>query len=159
MPKATARQRFVHKRLLTNEERGIWRAFVTMNFAINRRLDEDLRLASGLTLPEYEVLWELTNAPENRLRMNELAKHLLFTRSGVTRLIDRLEAEGYVERDDCDDDGRGVFASLTQDGFDAFESAAVEYIAALRHHFFDRLRGELPTMRRLLARLESEELL
>ena len=159
MAKTTSRQRFVHKRLLTNEERGIWRAFVTLNFAINRKLDEDLRLEAGLTLPEYEVLWELTNAPENRLRMNELARHLLFTRSGVTRLIDRLEAEGYVERDDCGDVGRGVFANLTEEGFAAFEAAAVEYIGALRHHFFDRLRGELPTMRRLLARLESDELI
>jgi DNA-binding MarR family transcriptional regulator len=159
VPKTSTRRRFVHKPLLTNEERGIWRAFVTLNFAINRELDEDLRVKSGLTLPEYEVLWELTNAPKNRVRMNELARHLLFTRSGVTRLIDRLEAEGYVERDGCGDDGRGVYANLTETGFAAFEEAAVEYIDALRHHFFDRLRGDLPTMRRLLARLESDELI
>jgi DNA-binding MarR family transcriptional regulator len=157
--KTKTRQRFVHKRLLTDEERGIWRAFVVLNFAITRKLDDNLRLTSGLTLPEYEVLFELTAAPDNRLRMNELARHLLFTRSGVTRLIDRLEAEGYVERDDCGDDGRGVFASLTAEGFATFEAAAVAYITALRHHFFDRLRDELPTMRRLLARLESDELL
>jgi len=158
VPKAKSRQRFVHKSLLTDDERGIWRAFVTLTFSISRKLDEELRFSSGLTLPEYEVLWELVNAPENRLRMNELARHLLFTRSGATRLIDRLEAEGYVERDDCDDDGRGVFAGLTEEGFSAFEQAAVEYIAGVRHYFFDRLRGELPTMRRLLARLESDEL-
>jgi len=159
VPKTRSRRRFVHKPLLTDEERGIWRSFVTLTYAINRRLDEDLRFTSGLTLPEYEVLWELTQAQDNRLRMNELARHLLFTRSGVTRLIDRLEAEGYVERDDCDHDGRGVFAGLTEDGFAAFESAAVEYVDALRHHFFDRLRGELPAMRRMLKRLESDELL
>ena len=108
-----------------------------------------------MTLPEYEVLWELTNAPDNRLRMNELARHLLFTRSGVTRLIDRLEAEGYVERDDCHDDGRGVYAALTEDGFAAFEAAAVEYIDRLRELFFDRLEGNLKELRRLLGRLDG----
>jgi DNA-binding MarR family transcriptional regulator len=155
VPKTKARRHFVHKPLLSDEERGIWRAFVTTQFAINRRLDDELRQTAGLTLPEYEVLWELTNAPENRMRMNELARHLLFTRSGITRLIDRLENAGYVERDDCDHDGRGVFAALTADGFAAFESAAVVYIDRLRELFFDRLRRELPTMRRLLAQLDG----
>ena len=158
MAKARTRQRFVHKPLLSDDERGIWRAFVVMNFAINRALDAELRVESGLTLPEYEVLWELTHAEENRLRMRELAKHLLFTRSGVTRLIDRLEDAGYVERDDVDSDGRGVFASLTREGFDAFEAAAVDYIAALRTYFLNPLRGDLTTMRKLLARLESDDL-
>ena len=110
----------------------------------------------GLTLPEYEVLWELATAPENRLRMNELARHLLFTRSGITRLIDRIEAAGYVERDDCHDDGRGVYASLTESGFAVFEAAAVTYIERLRELFFGRLKGDLREMRRLLARLTPE---
>ena len=155
MAKTKARQGFVHEPLLTDEERGLWRTFVTIHFAINRQLDEELRQKAGLTLPEYEVLWELTNATDNRLRMNELARHLLFTRSGVTRLIDRLEAAGYVERDDCDDDGRGVFAALTAEGFAAFEAAAIEYIDRLRELFFDRLKGDLKAMRGLLGRLDG----
>lgn len=159
MPEATTRQRFVHKRLLTREERGIWRLFVTLNFAINRALDRELRLRSDLTLAEHEVLFELTFAPGNRLRMRDLADHLLFTRSGATRLVDRLEAAGYVERDDCDQDGRGVFASLTEAGFEKFESATIDYVAALRQHFLDPIRGDLGEMRRLLERLESDELL
>ena len=155
MPKTKSESgQFVHASILTDEERGLWRSFVTVQFAINRELDEELRKTAGLTLPEFEVLWELTNAPRNRLRMNELARHLLFTRSGVTRLIDRLEAAGYVARDECDHDGRGVFAALTAEGFAAFEDATVDYLARLRELFFDRLRGDLPTMRRLLKRLE-----
>jgi DNA-binding MarR family transcriptional regulator len=156
VPKTKPRQRFVHSSLLTDEERGLWRSFVTIHFAINRQLDDELRREVGLTLPEYEVLWELTNAPENRQRMNELARHLLFTRSGITRLIDRLEAAGYVERDDCDHDGRGVYAALTESGFAAFEAAAVTYIERLRELFFDRLKGDLREMRRLLVRLTPE---
>lgn len=159
MTTTASAQRFVHKRLLTDRERGLWRLFVTANFAINRELDRELRLKSGLTLPEFEVLAELTNAPENQLRMRELAKHLLFTRSGATRVIDRLEDAGYVSRTGCNQDGRGVLASLTEAGFEAFEAAAVDYVAALRVHFFGQLRGELGTMRRLLERLESDELL
>jgi DNA-binding MarR family transcriptional regulator len=159
VPKTKTPQRFVHKRLLTDEERGLWRLFVTLNFAINRALDNELRLESGLTLPEFEVLFQLTSAEDNRVRMRELADHLLFTRSGVTRLIDRLEDAGYVERDYCDQDGRGVFASLTKAGFETFEAATVDYVAALRHHFLNRLRGDLGEMRRLLRRLESDELL
>jgi DNA-binding MarR family transcriptional regulator len=156
LPKTKARQRFVHKALLTDEERGLWRSFVTVYFSIYRELDEELRRTAALTLPEYEVLWELTNAPDNKLRMNELARHLLFTRSGVTRLVDRLEAAGYVERDECDHDGRGVFASLTTEGFAAFEAAAIDYVDRLRELFFDRLRGDLPTMRRLLKRIDGD---
>lgn len=156
MPKTKPRRRFVHQPLLTDDERGVWRSFVTIHFAINRQLDDELRREVGLTLPEYEVLWELTNAPDNRLRMNELARHLLFTRSGITRLIDRLEAAGYVVRDECDDDGRGVYAMLTEDGFAAFESAAVTYIDRLRELFFDRLKGDLRELRRMLARLTPE---
>ena len=159
MPKTKTRQRFVHKRLLTREERGIWRLFLTLNFAINRALDRELQLVSGMTLPEFEVLWELTNASGNRLRMRDLADHLLFTRSGATRLIDRLEAAGYVERDGCHQDGRGVFANLTEAGFEKFEAATVDYVAVLRQHFLGPLRGDLGTMRRLLQLLESDELL
>jgi DNA-binding MarR family transcriptional regulator len=153
--KSKGRQRFVHTSLLSDEERGLWRSFVTIHFAINRQLDDELQREAGLTLPEYEVLWELANSPENRMRMNELARHLLFTRSGITRLIDRLESAGYVERDDCVDDGRGVYARLTADGFDAFEAAAAKYIDRLRELFFHRLKGDLREMRRLLARLDG----
>ena len=156
MAKTKARQRFVHRPLLTDDERGLWRSFVTIHFAITGQLDDELRRESGLTLPEYEVLWELTNASDNRLRMNELARHLLFTRSGVTRLIDRLEAAGYVERDVCDHDGRGVYAALTESGFAAFEAAAIPYIDRLRELFFDRLKGDLRETRRLLGRLTPD---
>lgn len=159
VPKTKQSQRFVHKLVLTPEERGIWRRFVTLNFAISRQIDRELRLRSNLTLAEHEVLYELTNAPRNRVRMRDLADHLLFTRSGATRLVDRLEAAGYVERDNCDHDGRGVFASLTEAGFEKFEEATVNYVAILRHHFLKRLDGDLDVMRRLLQRLESDELL
>jgi len=148
---------FVYTSLLSREERALWRRFVETHAAIVRRLDEDLRAQSGLTLSSFEVLFELARAPGNRLRMAELADRLLFTRSGVTRLVDRLERQGYVERSDCADDGRGIYALLTQEGFDAFEAAAGPHIDGVRRLFFDRLEGWDGVLRRLLHQLAPEK--
>jgi DNA-binding MarR family transcriptional regulator len=147
---------FHHTSLLSREERVLWRRFVETHAAIVRRLDEDLRAQSGLTLSSFEVLYELVRAPGNRLRMAELADQLLFTRSGVTRLVDRLERGGFVERNECAHDGRGVYAILTEKGFDTFEAAAAPHIDGVRRLFFDRLDGRDDVLGRLLVRLGSE---
>jgi DNA-binding MarR family transcriptional regulator len=144
---------FHHTNLLTREERVLWRRFVETHAAIVRRLDEDLRSQSGLTLSSFEVLYELVRAPGNRLRMAELADRLLFTRSGVTRLVDRLERDGLVERHECADDGRGVYAYVTQRGFDTFEAACVPHIDGIRRLFFEPLEGWDDVLRKLLHQL------
>jgi DNA-binding MarR family transcriptional regulator len=148
---------FVHTYLLSRQERVLWRRFVETHAAIVRRLDEDLRANSGLTMSSFEVLYELTRAPENRLRMAELADRLLFTRSGVTRLVDRLEREGLVERCECENDGRGVYAILTDKGFEAFETAAGPHIDGIRRLFLDRLDGWDDVLLRLLHQLAPEK--
>jgi DNA-binding MarR family transcriptional regulator len=148
---------FHHTNLLSREERVLWRRFVETHAAIVRRLDEDLRSQSGLTLSSFEVLYELTRAPGNRLRMAELADRLLFTRSGVTRLVDRLERDGLVERNDCAHDGRGVYAILTKAGFEVFETACGPHIDGVRRLFFERLDGWDDVLRRLLHQLAPEK--
>jgi DNA-binding MarR family transcriptional regulator len=148
---------FAYTSLLSREERVLWRRFVETHAAIVRRLDEDLRAQSGLTLSSFEVLFELARSPGNRLRMAELAERLLFTRSGVTRLVDRLERDGLVERNDCADDGRGIYAILTQKGFDTFDAAAGPHIDGVRRLFFDRLDGWDDVLRRLLHQLAPEK--
>jgi DNA-binding MarR family transcriptional regulator len=153
---ADVETQFHHTSLLSREERVLWRRFVETHAAIVRRLDEDLRAQSGLTLSSFEVLYELVRAPGNRLRMAELADQLLFTRSGVTRLVDRLERGGFVERNECAHDGRGVYAILTEKGFDTFEAAAAPHIDGVRRLFFDRLDGRDDVLGRLLVRLGSE---
>jgi DNA-binding MarR family transcriptional regulator len=147
---------FVHVNLMSREERTLWRRFVETHAAIVRRLDEDLRAQSGLTLSSFEVLYELVRAPGNRLRMAELADRLLFTRSGVTRLVDRLVRDGLVERNDCVHDGRGVYAILTEKGFETFETAAAPHIDGIRRLFIDRLDGWDDVLRRLLDQLTPE---
>jgi DNA-binding MarR family transcriptional regulator len=148
-----AETQFHHTSLLSREERLLWRRFVETHAAIVRRLDEDLRSQSGLTLSSYEVMLELVRAPGNRLRMAELAEKLLFTRSGITRLVDRLERDGFVERDECPHDGRGVYATLTEKGFDTFEVAAVPHVDGIRRLFLDRLDGKDDVFGRLLSQL------
>jgi DNA-binding MarR family transcriptional regulator len=147
---------FHHTSLLSREERTLWRRFVETHAAIVRRLDDDLRSQSGLTLSSYEVMLELVRAPDNRLRMAELAERLLFTRSGITRLVDRLERDGFVERHECPDDGRGVYAILTKKGFETFEMAARPHVDGIRRLFFDRLNGEGEMLGELLLRLADE---
>jgi len=147
---------FVHQYLMTREERVVWRRFVETHAAIVRRLDEDLRANSGLTLSSFEVLYELARAPGNRLRMAELADKLLFTRSGVTRLVDRLERDGLVARSNCDHDGRGVYAKLTRHGFETFEAACTPHIDGIRRLFFDPLEGWEDVLLRLLHQLAPE---
>ena len=147
---------FHHANLLSHTEFVLWRRFIETHATIVRSLDEDLRSQSGLTLSSFEVLYQLVRAPANRLRMAELADRLLFTRSGVTRVVDRLERDGCVERNECAHDGRGVYAILTQRGFDTFEAAAGPHIDGVRRLFFDRLDGGDDVLRRLLLQLGPE---
>jgi DNA-binding MarR family transcriptional regulator len=149
--------RFVYESLLSREERVLWRRFVATHAAIVRKLDDDLRAQSGLTLSAFEVLYELIRAPGNRLRMAELADHLLFTRSGVTRVVDRLERDGFVERRECASDGRGIYAILTETGYETFIAAAGPHIDGVRELFFDRLDGWDDLLRRILHQLTPEK--
>jgi DNA-binding MarR family transcriptional regulator len=148
---------FVYESLLSREETVLWRRFVETHAAIVRKLDDDLRAQSGLTLSAFEVLYELVRAPENRRRMAELADRLLFTRSGVTRVVDRLERDGLVERRGCASDGRGIYAILTEQGFETFVAAAGPHIDGVRELFFDRLDGWDDLLRRILHQLTPEK--
>jgi DNA-binding MarR family transcriptional regulator len=145
-----------HKPLLNVEERTVWRTFLRLHAGLTRRLDDELRASLGLSLSAFEVLWVLTTEPENRIRMTELADHLVFTRSGVTRLIDRLERDGLVVRGEVGEDLRGRYAILTREGFDLFEEAAAAYVDKLRELFFAPLRGRpLGELGTLLCRIDE----
>jgi DNA-binding MarR family transcriptional regulator len=145
-----------YKPLLTAEERQAWRGLLHAYAAISRALDDDLRLQHGLTDNSFEVLGLLALSDDQRLRMVELANLLVFTRSGVTRLVERLERDGYVARcrDDDDDDGRTVYAALTEQGFEIFQAAAPTHVAILRELFYDKLEaGTLAELNRVWDRL------
>jgi DNA-binding MarR family transcriptional regulator len=140
--------------LFTQDERDAWVGFLHAHAGITRALDDDLRLRHGIALNAFEVLAQLTIAPDGRLRMADLADKLVFTRSGVTRLIDRLESAGLVVRCSVDDDLRGVYAEITDQGVELARAAAKTHIKLLHELFFDKLeRGQLPRLARLWQRL------
>ena len=130
---------------------GPWRAFLRAHARVARRLDEDLRQGHALSLQEYETLLHLAEAPERRLRMGRLADSLLLSKSGVTRLIDRLVEDGLVERTSCSSDARGAEASLTGSGLARLRAAAPTHLEGIRDHFFGAINAaDLPAVERAL---------
>jgi DNA-binding MarR family transcriptional regulator len=116
---------------------GPWRAFLTAHALISRRLDDDLRSEQQMTLAEYAALLQLAEAPRRRLRMNQLADGIVLSRSGVTRLIDRLEADGLVARSQCSSDGRGAEAVLTDVGLTRLREASRTHLRGIEAYFLE----------------------
>jgi DNA-binding MarR family transcriptional regulator len=134
-----------------------WSAFLRAHARVVRELERELQAEQGMALTDYDVLVQLANAGERRLRMSELAERLLLSRSGVTRLVDRLEAGGLVERVSCDTDRRGQWASLTDAGYDRLRTASPTHLRGVASHFLDRLSGEeLSALGRILSRLSED---
>lgn len=123
-------------------ELGAWRAFLHAHARLTRRLDEELQAEHGLSLAEYDALVQLVDAPGRRLRMSALADRVVLSRSGVTRLVDRLVADGSVERSTCLTDARGAEAILTPAGVDRLRAASRTHLAGVRRHFLDVVTPE-----------------
>jgi DNA-binding MarR family transcriptional regulator len=116
-----------------------WRTFLLAHARITRRLDEELRAEHGLSLAEYEALLQIAYAPSRRLRMSQLAERVLLSRSGVTRLIDRLVADRFVERVACESDARGAEAVLTELGLERLRAAARTHVRGIDQYFLSVL--------------------
>ncbi|MGZ8501237.1 MAG: MarR family winged helix-turn-helix transcriptional regulator [Candidatus Limnocylindrales bacterium] len=112
-----------------------WRAFLTAHALVSRRLDDDLRAEHQMTLAEYAALLQLAESSGHRLRMNQLADGIVLSRSGVTRLIDRLEADGLVARSQCSSDGRGSEAVLTEQGLTRLRQASRTHLRGIEAYF------------------------
>lgn len=120
---------------LTDREFEAWGGFLRTHAALVRELDAELTHAHGLPLSSYEVLLKLVNAEQGRLRMSDLAEAVWLSRSGVTRLVDRLERDGLVERRACPSDARGAFAVITDGGRERFHEAQQTHLAGVRARF------------------------
>jgi DNA-binding MarR family transcriptional regulator len=116
-----------------------WRLFLKSHARLERLLDEDLRSAHDLTLAEYDAMLQLAESPTHRLRMHEIADRVVLSRSGVTRLIDRLVRDGLVERSHCSTDARGAEAALTPSGLDRLREAAPTHLRGISDHFLDTM--------------------
>jgi DNA-binding MarR family transcriptional regulator len=129
-------------RLLNDEELAAWRGLFRSHARLTRALDVDLVSAHGLPLTSYEVLLYLANSPDGRLRMSELADSVLLSRSGLTRLVDRLERQGLLRRESCASDRRGAYAAITERGRALFDRARVTHLEGVRRRFLDHLTEE-----------------
>jgi DNA-binding MarR family transcriptional regulator len=131
---------------------GLLRSHATMTRAMNAQLVAE----HGLTLSDYDVLVHLANAPDRRMRRVDLANSVLLTASGITRLLDRMEAEGWVCKQSCKSDARVTWAVLTEAGHEKLVEAAQTHHADIARLFTDRLSAEeLDALGCLLGRLGS----
>jgi DNA-binding MarR family transcriptional regulator len=123
-----------------------------------RQLNAELTADHGLTISDYEVLLRLARAPERRMRRVDLAEQVLLTASGVTRLLDGLERDGFVERGSCDTDRRVVYAVLTDSGLAKLREASASHLAQIDAFFTTRLdEDELGELSKLLSRMAESE--
>ena len=132
---------------LDRDELAAWRGMLRVHSDMTRVLDAELTLRHGLPLTSYEVLLFLADSPDGRMRMSELADSVLLSRSGLTRLVDRLERDGLLEREQCEEDARGYFAAITDRGRALFTEARRTHLAGVRERFLSRFsRDDLQTL-------------
>jgi len=140
---------------LTAEEQEAWRAYLATSKLLFRQLDRDLN-PFGLSGNDYEILVVLSEAPDHRLRMTDLADATAQSRSRLSHQITRMEAAGLVRRDTCPGDKRGLFAVLTDGGMATIEKVAPNHVESVRRHFIDLLTPEqLDTLRKGYAEING----
>ena len=128
-------------RWLTADEQAAWRAYIRLAKMLLRQLDRDLH-PFGLTSNDYEILVELSESPDHRLRMTELADLTAQSRSRLSHQVTRMEARGLVHRDACAGDKRGMFAVITPRGLATIERVAPYHVDSVRRHFMDQVSPE-----------------
>ncbi|WP_020577529.1 MarR family winged helix-turn-helix transcriptional regulator [Actinopolymorpha alba] len=143
-------------RWLDATEQEAWRAYLDTTRLLIQTLGRQLETDAGISFTDYELLVHLSEAPERRMRMRDLADATLATRSGVTRAVTRLERAGWVRRVECEDDRRGMHAELTDAGMAKLEKAAPGHVAAVREQMFDLLSSrEVEQLHALCARMRK----
>ncbi len=142
---------------LTSTELTAWRTFLRAHATVTRRLEAELIAEHDLPLASYDVLVQLSEAPDRRLRMTELADRVLLSRSGLTRLADRLERDGLISRQACPSDARGTLAVLTDAGLARLEQAWPTHRRGVAEHVTGRLTpDEVATLGALLGKLVGD---
>ena len=128
--------------LLDAEELGAWRGLLRAHSALTKALDAELVRVHGLPLSSYEVLLFLADSPDGQMRMSELADGVLLSRSGLTRLVDRMQREDLLRRERCEDDARGWFAAITPKGRELFTRARKTHLDGVRERFLSHFTRE-----------------
>jgi DNA-binding MarR family transcriptional regulator len=147
---------------LTAAEQQAWRAYLQAGTLLRARLNRQLQAGSGLSLPEYEVLVQLTEAAGGRIRPGQLGQDLNWEQSRLSHLLTRMTRRGFVTREECPGDARGALVVLTTAGRAAIESAAPGHVAAVRQLVFDPLDDQQAdafgrAFEKILAALADDE--
>jgi DNA-binding MarR family transcriptional regulator len=129
-------------RQLDERELRAWRGMLRIHATLTKALDAELEAAHGMPLSSYEVLLHLDDAEGQRMRMSDLAAMVILSRSGLTRLVDRLEREGLIARESCPSDARGSFATLTPAGRRKLAAARATHLAGVRSMFLDHFSAD-----------------
>ena len=144
--------------VLSDQALSAWVGLLRGHAALTRALNAELVTDHGLTLNDYEVLLRLSRAPERKMRRVDLAEQVLLTASGITRLLDGLQASGYVDKAACSSDARVTYAVLTDAGHEKLRSAADLHVAGIDAKFAERYSDdEMATLAELLSRLDGSE--
>jgi DNA-binding MarR family transcriptional regulator len=139
---------------LSEEELDAWRGLLRAHSSLAKRLDSALESTHGLPLRAYEVLHYLEETPQGKMRMCDLAEQAQLSRSGLTRLVDRLERDGLLTRCSCEHDARGAYACLTDAGRDRLSAARGTHRGVVREHFLSRFsEHELSTLSEMWNRI------
>jgi DNA-binding MarR family transcriptional regulator len=137
---ATAKTPVSHP--LDERELRAWRGMLRAHAALTKALDANLESVHGLPLSSYEVLMYLNDADDGRMRMRDLATSVILSRSGLTRLVDRLEREGLIRRESCPSDARGAYAVVTPAGRRKLAGARETHLAGVRSLFLTHFSAE-----------------
>ena len=129
-------------RWLTDQEQQYWRAWLSTSLLLHDRLTRDMQEQHGLTMADYEILVRLSEVPDRRMRMSDLAEVTLSSRSRLSHQVDRMAKADLVERQSCADDGRGAFAVLTDHGWDTLVATAPDHVQSVRTHLVDVLSDQ-----------------
>jgi DNA-binding MarR family transcriptional regulator len=138
---------------ISQDRLGAWRALLNAHAAATRAIEAELKEADLPPLGWYDLLWPLYTAPERRLRMNELAQQAVLSRTGLVRLVDRIEAAGLLRREPVPEDGRGAYATLTEAGLETLRRMWPVYARGIQRHFLEPVGDDAPRLRRVLERV------
>ncbi|MEO6885676.1 MAG: MarR family winged helix-turn-helix transcriptional regulator [Jatrophihabitantaceae bacterium] len=132
---------------LSEDEQRAWGAYRRMVLRVDAAIARDLTRDTGLSIPDYQVLAELSAAPDHQRRLSDLANGMQWSASRLSHHVSRMEQRGLVARVGCDEDARGAFVVLSEQGFDALKAAAPDHVVSVRHHLIDRLTpGQLAAL-------------
>ena len=145
------------RHLLTESQMRAWRAFLGASTLVSARLNHELDEAAAISMYEYEILVRLFESEAGRVRMSQLADQVSYSRSRLTHTVGRLERAGYVLRSSCPNDRRGVYAHLTNAGYEFLAQTAPIHLDGVRRHLIDRFTpSELATLTELLEKITTD---